>query len=221
MQKLLLVRHGQASAGSHDYDQLSDIGMRQAELLGKFWSQHNIQIDHAFAGNLKRQQQTAQLSLSAIKPSAPVTELLGLNEYEHKVVDHLFGEGFESAGSEPLSYNNYLAIMQRWRDATEQQLNGEQSWQQFEKAGWQSLLAAIKQAPNAKTIALFSSGGVIACILKQLLAWDFNRTIDSIWQIRNASVTTLGVHAGGIILIDYNTVSHLDAQFDQSLITLI
>ena len=37
MSVLLLVRHGQASWGSADYDVLSDRGHEQSRLLGRHW----------------------------------------------------------------------------------------------------------------------------------------------------------------------------------------
>ena len=37
MGQLILVRHGQASFGAEDYDQLSDLGKRQGYRLGEYW----------------------------------------------------------------------------------------------------------------------------------------------------------------------------------------
>ena len=34
MSRILLVRHGQASLGAADYDQLSDLGEEQSRILG-------------------------------------------------------------------------------------------------------------------------------------------------------------------------------------------
>ena len=39
MGQLYLVRHGQASFGADDYDQLSELGRRQAVQLGRYWAQ--------------------------------------------------------------------------------------------------------------------------------------------------------------------------------------
>ena len=42
MASILMVRHGQASFGAEDYDQLSPLGQRQADLMGgvlqKVWA---------------------------------------------------------------------------------------------------------------------------------------------------------------------------------------
>jgi broad specificity phosphatase PhoE len=53
-----LVRHGQA--GTRDaYDSLSDLGERQARLLGEHLISQGIRFTSAYAGALTRQQQTA------------------------------------------------------------------------------------------------------------------------------------------------------------------
>ena len=59
MSTVYLVRHGQA--GTRDaYDSLSDLGERQARLLGEHFISQGIQFTSAYAGALTRQQQTAE-----------------------------------------------------------------------------------------------------------------------------------------------------------------
>jgi broad specificity phosphatase PhoE len=54
-----LVRHGQA--GTRDaYDSLSELGERQARLLGEHFISQGVRFTSAFAGALTRQQQTAE-----------------------------------------------------------------------------------------------------------------------------------------------------------------
>jgi broad specificity phosphatase PhoE len=54
-----LVRHGQA--GTRDaYDSLSELGKRQARLLGEHFVSQGIRFAAAYAGALQRQQQTAE-----------------------------------------------------------------------------------------------------------------------------------------------------------------
>ena len=45
MSLLLLVRHGQASWGAADYDDLSPLGVEQSALLGKLCHPHGINVD--------------------------------------------------------------------------------------------------------------------------------------------------------------------------------
>ena len=59
MSTVYLVRHGQA--GTRDaYDSLSELGERQARLLGEHFISQGIRFASAYAGALTRQQQTAE-----------------------------------------------------------------------------------------------------------------------------------------------------------------
>jgi len=198
MTNVYLVRHGQASAGTSNYDRLSDRGIEQARLLGAYWKQCDFHVDAAYHGSLHRQQHTAELALAGIKHSQQT----------------------------------------RWRDAPES--NEVQSWERFSQQGWNAIQAAVdahtdnkqnrkdtsvgKKAGKQGNLVFFTSGGIIATVMQQLLSLDFNSTMQSLWQIRNASVTNLLFNSDGIALVDYNTVPHLQVnpqQYDKTLITQI
>ena len=58
MSNVYFIRHGQA--GTRDaYDSLSELGRRQARLLGEYLVAQGVEFDAAYAGGLLRQQQTA------------------------------------------------------------------------------------------------------------------------------------------------------------------
>ena len=58
MANLYLIRHGQA--GTRDnYDSLSDLGRRQARLLGEYFAAQGIEFTAAYCGTMSRQLQTA------------------------------------------------------------------------------------------------------------------------------------------------------------------
>ena len=58
MGTLYLVRHGQASFGADDYDQLSELGQRQSVRLGEYLASRDITFDAVYTGTLRRQVQT-------------------------------------------------------------------------------------------------------------------------------------------------------------------
>jgi broad specificity phosphatase PhoE len=58
---ILLVRHGQASYGADDYDVLSEIGRRQAEVLAAEHARRGLSFDVIVSGGLRRQQGTAEV----------------------------------------------------------------------------------------------------------------------------------------------------------------
>ncbi|MBI3905277.1 MAG: histidine phosphatase family protein, partial [Pseudomonas fluorescens] len=63
MGSIYLIRHGQASFGADDYDVLSPTGIRQAEILGRHLAELGISFDRCLAGDLRRQQHTANSAL--------------------------------------------------------------------------------------------------------------------------------------------------------------
>ena len=69
MSTVYLVRHGQA--GTRDaYDSLSELGERQARLLGEHFIAQGIRFASAYAGALTRQQQTAEQIRTAYADAA-------------------------------------------------------------------------------------------------------------------------------------------------------
>jgi broad specificity phosphatase PhoE len=45
MGQLYLIRHGQASFGAEDYDNLSELGHQQAQQLGAYFKQKNLYMN--------------------------------------------------------------------------------------------------------------------------------------------------------------------------------
>ena len=66
MAAIYLVRHGQASFGSANYDQLSELGTRQADATGEYFARCGITLDAAYSGDLSRQRETARLAPSLV-----------------------------------------------------------------------------------------------------------------------------------------------------------
>ncbi|MBU5895007.1 histidine phosphatase family protein, partial [Vibrio cholerae O1] len=58
MGTLYLVRHGQASFGAEDYDQLSERGTAQSQRLGAYWRERGLRFDAVYTGTLRRHEQT-------------------------------------------------------------------------------------------------------------------------------------------------------------------
>jgi len=227
MTNVYLVRHGQASAGTDNYDRLSHIGIKQAELLGEIWKASGFQVDAAFHGSLQRQQHTAELALAGIGHSKKTTTLEGLNEYDHHTVDTLYGNGMTSAGSDALQFDQYVQIMSGWKNAPD--TDETQSWDAFSNQGWNDIQAAVDnyiekegmESGKDANLVFFTSGGIIATVLMQVLSLSFESTMQALWQTRNASVTNLLFNKDGVALVDYNAIAHLQIKHDKQLITQI
>lgn len=90
MSVIYMVRHGQASFGKPNYDELSEKGVYQAQVLAEHLLQVDVQFDAVYAGELVRQRDTAR-HFSAVyrRRGKPVPELRDapeFNEYDAKSV---------------------------------------------------------------------------------------------------------------------------------------
>ena len=86
MGTLYLVRHGQASFGADDYDQLSELGQRQSVRLGEYFAERGIHFEGLIAGTLRRHQQTLQGILQGMQCAGEPLAWDGLNEYDSQAV---------------------------------------------------------------------------------------------------------------------------------------
>ncbi len=92
MGTITLIRHGQASFGKANYDQLSDLGFEQGRELGRWFNQCQRKLDHIITGSLRRHEQTAQACCetlqAALQPETPWESHAGFAEYDHVQMLH-------------------------------------------------------------------------------------------------------------------------------------
>lgn len=223
-----LVRHGQASAGTANYDRLSDIGREQSRILGAWWLAQGFSPNAAFHGSLERQRDTASLSLQVLADNTLVSkaeEHAGLNEYDHRIIESRFAPDDTDYTPEAMSFEDYFSIMSRWRDGqsskTVDPSSAFEPWQDFKARGWNTLQELTGNGEKKSEYVVFTSGGVIATTLATVLDLDFEHTIDAIWRIRNSSITTFQISKGKARLVSFNGIAHLQEQRKPHLITLI
>lgn len=198
--RLCLVRHGQASLGTDDYDRLSALGLRQASRLGERIASDYAGTWQAWSGSLKRHRQTLSGMVSdregRIEPA--------LNEY---TVDQLIRAAVSQAAELELSLPGdeafadpkaYLATFLDWfpsvLDAWQQarlacEHNGP--WAEFHRRvlspvpDWQATLRSGSSA------VVVTSAGVISTIVAELTGEDLDWQRELNIALYNASVTEL------------------------------
>ncbi|MDP1757609.1 MAG: histidine phosphatase family protein, partial [Pseudohongiella sp.] len=82
MSQLFLVRHGQASFGAANYDQLSALGYQQSAWLGEHFAELGVQFSRVVTGTLARQKQTAASILESSGQSVTIETDSGFNEFD-------------------------------------------------------------------------------------------------------------------------------------------
>src|SRR4029453_8057845 len=93
MSTLYLVRHGQASFGTDNYDQLSATGRAQAQALGRYFAGLGERIDRIYSGSLQRQLQTAEVLVAELGGGNPEIGIdAAFNEYDSDVILQTFAK---------------------------------------------------------------------------------------------------------------------------------
>lgn len=215
MAAIYLIRHGQASLGADNYDQLSDKGLKQASLLGQFFNRQGVDFSRAYCGQLVRQRQTLEGILAAADEQS-YQQLSGLNEYQFQSLFAQLSRDFpqqilSTAQPHQDFVHNLKASIRLWMDG-EIATDGKQSWEQFYQQTGDCFREICAQAKG--NVLIVSSGGVIAAILSRILKLDKATTLKMALQIQNAGITRVLSSKGNYSLDCFNDLSHL-AVFNQ------
>ena len=119
MSRILLVRHGQASWGAEDYDQLSTLGESQARTLGAALAARDITPDLLVSGAMERHAQTALATCDGAGWELPVTTDDGWDEFDHLQVlaRHPAPEGVDIMADRRAFQGWFEAATLRWTDS--------------------------------------------------------------------------------------------------------
>lgn len=211
MGQILLVRHGQASFGSDDYDALSPLGFEQSKHLGTALALRNVKADVLVHGTMRRHRETAETCAAAAgwSTAEPVVDA-GWDEFDFLSVlaVHPPAHGV----SEPTK-----AEFQVWfEEATAAWIVGEDRPYAETFAGFASrvhdALERTRELAANGTVAVFSSGGPIAWAVAEVLA---DGGSSELWtrlnrMAVNSALTRLVAGSRGLNLLTYNDQSHLD-----------
>ncbi|HQR05572.1 MAG TPA: histidine phosphatase family protein [Gemmatales bacterium] len=221
MSNLYLVRHGQASFGSRDYDQLSPLGVTQSELLGQWLAGTGLKPGRVIIGTLRRHRQTADACLNkwlTVDDTllTPIEDG-AFNEFDHKEVLLRCHAEF----AEPGYLERFLtgqadgrrAFQKVFAESVERWVAGQhpgdyvESWPEFRDRSVSGLMRAAETAPNSD-VWIFTSGGPIAAITQHVLGVSDAKVLDLNWSVLNASVSQF-THRRRTALKQFNNVAHL------------
>ena len=219
MSTLLVVRHGQASYGSADYDQLSRLGERQSARLGQFLANRDRNIDALYVGPAKRHKQTAQ-GIAEGAAQAGLTlptarEDTGLDEFPafELFTMHTGTQLHEAAANG--SANSFETICDAWMHGTLDSGKLETA-EQFESRVAKSIAsicaAECAGADRKKTIMLVTSGGPKMMVMKSVLGLAAGTACELLWSIANASVTEFRFRDDSLALSAFNRIAHLERE---------
>ncbi|MES2257730.1 MAG: histidine phosphatase family protein [Pseudomonadota bacterium] len=223
MGQILLVRHGQASFGSANYDQLSSLGFEQARLLGQWFANCRQGIQRVVCGGMVRHRQTADSCLAEVpKATLAETEWLtdpGFAEFDH----HQVLQRHCPEAADPAEFARFLAAQDdpkrafhtTFRDAMLRWMHGAhdadytESWPAF-KTRCVAALQRLVNGNSAESTIVFTSGGTISAICQHVLGLQDHQVIEMSWSLANASVTKLHHSADKLSLGYLNNYAHLE-----------
>jgi broad specificity phosphatase PhoE len=215
---LLLVRHGQASLGAADYDRLSDLGRRQAQVVGARLAGPGVTIDRVVTGALSRQRDTAEAILTAL--GRPLSDLAiddRLDEYDHVTVmaRHEAGISFADATAHG---ERGRALQSALEEAIGRWISGGDGYGETHDAFIERVQGAIGDLVGKPggTVAV-TSGGVISAYCALSLGLPVERWPSLARLVVNASITKIINGRTGTSLVTFNDHAHLES--DRALIS--
>ena len=211
MGTLYLVRHGQASFGADNYDQLSALGLRQCTRLGDYLAARGKRFDAVITGTLQRQVQSYDALADGLGQRLEPLRLHGLNEYDSKAVMAAIHPQPLPKPDTPELYRAHFRLLRQalaaWM-AGQCAPAGMPSYAEF-AAGVAAALTHVRQQCDGEVL-IVSSGGPISTMVGQVLGTAPEVMIDLNMRIRNSAVSELHFNAKRHALMTFNTLPHLD-----------
>jgi broad specificity phosphatase PhoE len=217
---LYLVRHGQASLGAADYDQLSPLGEQQSLRLGEHWRTQGISFNAVITGSLKRHAQTLAGIQQGIGTKHEALVWPGLNEYDGEAIIRAIQPGDLVKPTTPEGYKQYFRLL---RDGLAQWMAGVVSPQGMPTytefvQGVMSAMDHVRQQHQGHVL-LVSSGGPIATAVAQVLRTSPETSIELNMRMRNSAVTEFSFSPKRHSLVSFNSLPHLETPSHKEWIT--
>ena len=224
MGQLFLVRHGQASFGADDYDQLSDVGREQSSVVGQALSARGVTPSAIIVGSLRRHRQTAEAAAASAGWDLPIKEDPGWDELDHEAIlaaytgmpfQEILAEGAREPEPERAFQKLYVEATAAWAaDALPQPSQRAnhvalEHFSQFRERVEAAHARALEALAAGSQAVVFTSGGSIGWAANSLLSG----TIE-LWQrlnlvAINTGVTTVVTGRSGAHLVSFNEHGHL------------
>ena len=234
MSNVYLIRHGQA--GTRDaYDSLSELGRRQARLLGEYFVSQGVEFAAAYAGGLARQRQTAEGVASAYAdaglPFPEVTPDTGWDEFDfhhvYREIAPLLCEDDEEFRREYEEVSELLRagagahdaeVHRRWRPSDTKVVEAwaagrypyaGETWEQFVARVSACRLKAVEARPR-ENVAVFTSATPTAVWTARALGVTDGRVRRLASVLENTSYTLVQLRGEESLLLTFNAVPHLN-----------
>jgi len=233
MSEIYFIRHAQASFGQENYDQLSPLGIRQAEILGDYLKGLGLDFHVVYAGSMERQIGTAHLVMSRLGKDQPGLDpriAAEFDEYDSRSiirsqVQDMSREDPTISEALPRFYRDQRSFQYIFERAVLRWVSGRyeiplvETWQTFTHRVRKGVNNVMSDNGPRRRIAVFTSGGVISAVMQMALGLSNEDAIQLSWQILNTSVSTFKYSEKGFGLSSFNLLAHLELHNDAELLT--
>ncbi|MEK8033126.1 histidine phosphatase family protein [Ideonella sp. DXS29W] len=210
MGTLYLVRHGQASFGSHDYDRLSELGHRQCRALGEHFRSMNLRFASVLTGTLRRHRETYEGIAEGLGQSPAPEVCAGLDEYNPEAIVRAVYSGELPKPDSPEAVRQHFRLLREGLVAWMQGQAvpaGMPSFADF-SAGVAGALARAREQAD-EDVLIVSSGGPISVAVGQVLGLQPEAVVELNLRIRNSAVTEFVANPKRHSLLSFNGLPHL------------
>lgn len=224
MSEIYFVRHGQASFGSSNYDQLSELGHEQSRLLGEYFRERDIQFDRIITGDMVRHRETAEgIRLGmGLAPQAEFETFPELNEYDfHSVLNCYVTQFPDQALPEKPEVADFFRRLKKGINLWSRgELKGDmpETWACFEQR-LNSIRQHVMERYAGERVLAVSSGGAIAMLVRQLLEAPEAAMMELNLQTRNTALIHCRFNQRAMRLSSFNNLPHLERPDRESMIT--
>lgn len=212
MSAILLVRHGQASFGKADYDDLSELGARQSRVLGRALASRGVAPDLLLTGGMKRHRQTLEHTAQEAGWTAPIRVDQGWDEFDH---EQIIEQHKPAPGSPPMAFQEmFEAATTRWAAGAHDDEYAE-TFTAFGHRVQEALRRTSSALEPKQTAVVFTSGGPISRVCASILS-PSGRCGAELWgrlniTTINTAVTKIVLGGRGQTLVSVNDHSHLES----------
>lgn len=219
MATLYLVRHGQASFGSLNYDQLSKRGWEQGRVLGS-WLDGRVRPGGLVCGTLQRHRETVEAIRQGYRDPLPsLTENPGFNEFDHRAVIERWRPEWADASVMATDLARHerpaKAFQEAFLEAVARWAGGcfddyPESWPAFKERVLAAFERTLDEA-DAGDLIVVSSGGPIMVIMQHLLELTDETALGLNNVMANAGLTRILFSGKRRSLAVFNSFAHLEA----------
>ena len=232
-----MVRHGQASYMSHDYDKLSDLGELQCRKLAEFWLRHEFRFDLVIRGPAKRHARSAEVvgeeyrtaglpwpetvvvpeldEFDAFRMMQIMTPVLATQDAEIRDLATKYEADRHTPEAGRSLQKLFEAVCRVWCNG-EYDVDGLESWPSFRGRVERALVRIRQTTPPSSNVVAFTSGGPIAASVGYTLGLANSKAIEFVWLTRNCSMSEFVFTGSRFSMASFNSIPHLD---DRALVT--